>query len=254
MPRLSSRGTGAAYNFGFCGMPVLDPPGTYTMPMGWAGPAYKPSGWTSCKITLKAPGGVNGGPYGKGTTVVANSVPTSSLEVYTPTTASGGRVAQGGGAGSGGSGGSTSGPSPYRGKNGGGATAAVWGGGSGSLIAAGGGGSSAYYQQGRTRGGLYETAPSSGPQYNSGGSRSWQPASGSGNGSNGGNAGCYYGGGGGGGGTNVGGRGGPGQGGGSAGGHLGGPFGSTGGSTGSYDSYTVNDNGSTQGHAHIEWG
>ena len=137
MPRICSRGTGAAYNFGFLGKPAQEPPGTYTMPMGWTGSSYQPAGWNTVDLVLRGAGGLDNGPYGKGTKLEKTGVPVASLNIYTPTTGSNGRAAQGGGAGSGGSGGSTSGPAPYRGKNGGGASAATWSG--GSMIAAGGG-------------------------------------------------------------------------------------------------------------------
>ncbi len=268
MPNIEFRGSSSAMGFGlFAASSGPEPAGSYTHPMGYAGQGYQPfdpdGAYTTVGLDLRGAGGQGngangggGGSYSGGTRLIKNGgIPTASLYIYTPTTASYGQTSQATSyAGNGGNGGSTTGPTPYRGHPGGGASYATWTG--GSMVAAGGGGTGglASNHPGRKRNGLYETAPSSGDSRSTGGSRTFDQTNSGRNGGNGSNTpSCYYGGGAGGGGAHQGGYGAAHQNGGTAGGHLGGSVGSNGGSDGDFDSYNVNYANNNSAHATVSW-
>lgn len=263
MPHITFEGNSSAYAFGFMYSLPPEPPGSYTHPNGYAGDAYQPQGHVVySSVVIRGSGGGNQNNdneyYGRGSTTTKTNVPVSGAKIYTPTTASGGRISQydlseGSPAayyGSGGIGGTANMSNAYNGKDGGGVSVATWPG--GKMIAAGGGGMS--YNTSRTgRRGMYE-----GQSDRAGGNYAFNTATGDGApgrgaNTNGGGV-CYYGGGGGGGGYSRGGNGGQNNSAGRAGGNGAAPDAANGTGSFGYDSITVDDNTGTTYSATVSWG
>lgn len=268
MPHVTFKGNSSAYAFGFGYSIPPDPPGSYTHPNGYAGQAYQPQGhavFTS--VVIRGAGGAssntgagnqNAVQWGRGSTCTKTSVPVANCYIYTPTTASNGRIGQYdlsegspvGYHGTGGTGGLATMSNNFNGKRGGGVSVAKWGAASDGdiMVAAGGGGASHNGESQNRRMGSYEGQTSYPPGYNA------NRVTNTGNGANGLDGACYYGGGGGGGGFSRGGNGGENNSGGKAGGNGSTPDAANGTGSRGYSSITTDENGGHQYSATVSWG
>jgi hypothetical protein len=270
MPHITFEGNSSAYAFGFMYSIPPEPPGSYNHPNGYAGQAYQPQGHAFINVTVRGAGAKTlssskGTIWGKGSSVTKNNVTAGDVYVYSPTTASGGRLSQwnngsDNNAGSGGTGGTANMSSgAFNGRDGGGVGVAFLGGqtsGTTDVMVAAGAGGASYYVSRTTRRGMAEGFVLGNPsdRQTNAATAGVSPSSNTMHrGGNGGGGVCYYGGGGGGGGYSRGGNGGARNNGGMAGGNGAAAAVDGTGSFG-YDSVTVDDNDYDEYNATISWG